>query len=88
MVSPGSSSVAATATVIDPPTAACSAVAEMPVMYGHWSSRPMMATEPAGLVRLHCRITFAIAVWLATTVNGVMPIQSWPSLAVACIETE
>ena len=88
IVSPGSSSVACTATLIVPPTAAWSAVAVMPVMNGHWSSRPLMATEPVGGIRLHCRMTFAIAVWPATTVNGAMPTQVWPSLAVAFIVTE
>jgi len=74
MASP-SESVAATARLIEPPTGACSREAETPVMNGHWSMRPPMATEPVVRVRVHCSTTFAIAVWPATTVNGVEPIQ-------------
>ena len=47
----------------------------------------MMATEPRPLVREHCRMTFAIAVWFATTVNGDEPVQFWPSLDIAVIVT-
>ena len=39
-------------------------------------------------MRVHCRMTFAIAVWFATTVNGAVPIQVWLGIVpVAVIET-
>ena len=57
-------------------------------MNGHWSNRPLMATEPYGWIRLHCRMTIADAVWPATTVNGAEPIQVWLGIVpIAVIET-
>ena len=73
--------------LIAPPNGACSDVAEIDVMSGHWSIRPVIATEPRVLVRVHCKRTLASAVWPATTVNGAEPEQVCPSLDDAIIAT-